>query len=90
MANALAALQVGIAHFDTAFGGMGGCPFIKGASGNIATEDLVFMLDQMGIESGIDIDKISSVSRSLERFFSKQFSGKMHRVLARDDIQIVR
>jgi hydroxymethylglutaryl-CoA lyase len=90
LANALAALQVGVAHFDTAFGGMGGCPFIKGASGNISTEDLVFMLGQMGIESGIDIDKISTISRSLEKFFAKQFSGKMHRVLARDDIQIVR
>jgi len=90
LANALAALQVGVAHFDTAFGGMGGCPFIQGASGNISTEDLVFMLGQMGIESGIDIDKIAAISRSLEEFFAKQFSGKMHRVLARDDIQIVR
>jgi hydroxymethylglutaryl-CoA lyase len=90
LANALAALQVGIAHFDTAFGGMGGCPFIKGASGNISTEDLVFMLGQMGIECGIDINKLSAISRSLEDFFAKQFSGKMHRVLARDDIQIVR
>jgi hydroxymethylglutaryl-CoA lyase len=90
LANALAALQVGVAHFDTAFGGMGGCPFIKGASGNISTEDLVFMLGQMGIESGIDIDKISAISRSLEEFFAKRFSGKMHRVLARDDIKILR
>ncbi len=48
------------------------------------------MLGQMGIECGIDINKISAVSRSLEDFFAKQFSGKMHRVLARDDIQIVR
>jgi hydroxymethylglutaryl-CoA lyase len=90
LANALAALQVGVVHFDTAFGGMGGCPFIKGASGNISTEDLAFMLGQMGIESGIDIAKIAAISRSLEDFFSKRFSGKMHRVLARDDIQIVR
>jgi len=90
LANALAALQVGVAHFDTAFGGMGGCPFIKGASGNIATEDLVFMLGQMGIECDIDIDKIAAISRSLEVFFAKQFSGKMHRVLARDDIAIIR
>jgi hydroxymethylglutaryl-CoA lyase len=90
LANALAALQVGVAHFDTAFGGMGGCPFIKGASGNISTEDLAFMLGQMGIECGVDINKIAALSRSLEDFFTKQFSGKMHRVLARDDIQIVR
>jgi hydroxymethylglutaryl-CoA lyase len=90
LANALAAMQVGIAHFDTAFGGSGGCPFIKGATGNISTEDMVFMSGQMGIETGVDIDKIAVISRSLEEFFSKQFSGKMHRVIDREDIQIVR
>lgn len=90
LANALAALQVGVTHFDTAFGGMGGCPFIQGASGNISTEDLVLMLGQMGIDSGIDIDKISAVSRAMEDFFAKPFSGKIHRLLARGDIAIVR
>jgi hydroxymethylglutaryl-CoA lyase len=90
LANALAAMQVGVAHFDTAFGGTGGCPFIRGASGNISTEDLVFMAGQMGIETGVDIDKIATISRSLEEYFSKQFSGKMHRVINRDDIQVVR
>jgi hydroxymethylglutaryl-CoA lyase len=89
LANVLAALQVGVTHFDTAFGGMGGCPFIKGASGNISTEDLVFMLRQMGIETGIDVGRISAVSRSLEDFFGKRFSGKMHRVVERDNIKIV-
>jgi hydroxymethylglutaryl-CoA lyase len=87
LANALAALRVGITHFDSAFGGMGGCPFIKGASGNIATEDLAFMLEQMGIATGLDIDKIAAVSRSLEDFFDKRFSGKMHHLLARKDIE---
>ena len=90
LANALAAMQVGVAHFDTAFGGTGGCPFIKGASGNISTEDMVFMSGQMGIETGIDIDKIAAISRSLEKYFSKQFSGKMHRVIDCEDIQVVR
>ncbi len=90
LANALAAMQIGVAHFDTAFGGTGGCPFIKGASGNISTEDMVFMSEQMGIDTGIDIDKIAAISRSLEQYFSKQFSGKMHRVIDRQDIQVVR
>jgi hydroxymethylglutaryl-CoA lyase len=90
LANALAAMQVGIAHFDTAFGGTGGCPFIKGASGNISTEDMVFMSTQMGIETGVEIDKIAAISRSLEEYFSKQFAGKMHRVIDRKDIQFVR
>jgi hydroxymethylglutaryl-CoA lyase len=89
LANALAALQVGITHFDTAFGGMGGCPFVKGASGNIATEDLVFMLKQMGIETGIDVSKIATISRSLEGFFTRRFSGKMHHLLNREDIEII-
>jgi hydroxymethylglutaryl-CoA lyase len=87
LANALAALQVGITHFDTALGGMGGCPFIKGASGNISTEDLAFMLLQMGIETGIDIDKIATISRSLEDYFEKGFSGKMHYLLKQADIE---
>lgn len=90
LANVVAALQVGVTYFDTAFGGMGGCPFIKGASGNISTEDLVFMLGQMGIDTDIDVDKIASISRSLEDFFDRRFSGKMHRVLERSDIRIVR
>jgi len=87
LANALAALQAGITHFDTAFGGMGGCPFIKGASGNISTEDLVFMLQQMEIETGIDIAKIATISRSLEDYFQKRFSGKMHHLLKQTDIE---
>ena len=89
MANALAAMAVGIAHFDTAFGGMGGCPFIKGASGNIGTEDLAFMAGQMDIETGVNVAKLARVSRNLEQFFEKSFSGKMHRLLDRDDIRIV-
>ena len=71
LANALAAMQVGVAHFDTAFGGTGGCPFIKGATGNISTEDMVLMSEQMGIETGVDIDKVAAISRSLEEYFSK-------------------
>jgi hydroxymethylglutaryl-CoA lyase len=89
LANALAGLQVGITHFDSAFGGMGGCPFVKGASGNLATEALVFMLQQMGVESGIDASKIAAISRSLEVFFNKRFSGKMHHLLNRDDIKLM-
>lgn len=90
LANVFSALQCGVYHFDTAFGGMGGCPFIKGASGNISTEDLATMLHQMGIQTGIDVDRLSGLSRSLEEFFDKRFSGKMHRVLEREDIAVIR
>ncbi len=58
MASILAALQIGIRRFETAIGGLGGCPFAPGAAGNVATEDLVNMLQGMGIETGLDLDKI--------------------------------
>ena len=61
LANALAALEVGITTLDASLGGIGGCPFAPGASGNIVTEDLVFMLDSMGYETGIDIGKLLQV-----------------------------
>jgi len=58
LANVLAALQEGVTVFDGSVGGMGGCPYAPGASGNVATEDLVNMLDEMGIETGIDLAKL--------------------------------
>jgi hydroxymethylglutaryl-CoA lyase len=58
LANALAALGEGITTLDSSLGGLGGCPFAPGASGNIVTEDLVFMLDAMGLKTGIDLDKL--------------------------------
>ncbi len=58
IANALAGLEEGVRNFDAALAGLGGCPFAPGASGNIATEDLVFMLESMGFSTGIDLDKL--------------------------------
>jgi hydroxymethylglutaryl-CoA lyase len=58
LANTLAALQVGVHRFDTAVAGLGGCPYAKGATGNVATEDVVFMLNGLGIETGIDLDAL--------------------------------
>ena len=66
LANALAALDAGLETIDASLGGLGGCPFAPGASGNIVTEDLAFMLDAMGIETGIDLDKLFAV-RSIVR-----------------------
>jgi hydroxymethylglutaryl-CoA lyase len=65
-ANMIAAIEVGVTQFDTAFGGLGGCPFIKGATGNIATEDTVHMLQEMGFETTIDINKVAMVSKEME------------------------
>lgn len=63
LANVLAALELGVATIDSSSGGLGGCPYAPGASGNLATEDLLYMLDGMGIETGVDIDKVAEASR---------------------------
>jgi hydroxymethylglutaryl-CoA lyase len=63
LANALAALEEGVTTLDSSLGGLGGCPYAPGASGNIVTEDLVFMLDSMGLRTGIDLEKLLEVRK---------------------------
>jgi hydroxymethylglutaryl-CoA lyase len=63
LANVHAAWRVGIRVFDASFAGLGGCPFAPGATGNVATEDLVWMFHRMGIETGIDIDALVSAAK---------------------------
>jgi hydroxymethylglutaryl-CoA lyase len=65
LANALAGLDLGVHRFDTAVGGLGGSPFAPGAGGNLATEDLVLVADDLGIDTGVDLDALLAVSRSL-------------------------
>lgn len=72
LANVLAALEAGIDTFDSSIGGLGGCPMTRAASGNIATEDLVNMLEEMGIETGIDLDPLREASRWMERFLGRE------------------
>jgi hydroxymethylglutaryl-CoA lyase len=67
LANVIAGLEVGITTFDSSLGGLGGCPFAPGASGNIVTEDLVFMLEAMGLRTGIDLTKLLQVRDILRR-----------------------
>jgi hydroxymethylglutaryl-CoA lyase len=81
LVNLMTALETGVTRFDTALGGMGGCPFVSGAAGNIATEDTAHLLDSLDIDTGLDIPKVARCSRQLEDFFGKSFSGKMHRIL---------
>ncbi len=66
LANALVCLEEGIMIFDSSIGGLGGCPFAPGATGNISTEDLVFMLDEMGIRTGVNIELLFEASRFLQ------------------------
>jgi hydroxymethylglutaryl-CoA lyase len=79
LANLLAGMESGITDFDTSLAGMGGCPFVPGASGNISTEDAAYMMAMMNIETGIDIGKVSACSLALETFLGKKFPGKNHR-----------
>ena len=81
LANLMAALECGVIQFDAAMAGMGGCPFVRGAAGNIATEDTVHLMDSMGISTGIDIVGVSKCSHHLEDYLAKQFPGRMHRLL---------
>ena len=67
IANALAALDVGVRHFDACLAGLGGCPYAPGASGNIVMEDLVFMLESMGLRTGVDLERLIAVRQILER-----------------------
>lgn len=65
LANVYAALQVGVTKVESALGGMGGCPFAPGAKGNIATEDLVYMLHNMGIETGLDLTALNAAAKDM-------------------------
>jgi hydroxymethylglutaryl-CoA lyase len=71
LANTLACLELGVAAVDSAVGGLGGCPFAPGATGNVATEDVVYMLHGMGIETGVDLDKLVDAA-----FFISDFLGR--------------
>jgi hydroxymethylglutaryl-CoA lyase len=66
LANVLAALQLGVRTFDASAGGLGGCPFAPGASGNLATEDLIYMLDGLGVETGVSLEGVLDASRYIE------------------------
>jgi hydroxymethylglutaryl-CoA lyase len=71
LANVLAALGEGIDTFDSSIGGLGGCPVVPGGSGNIPTEDLVNMLEEMGIQTGVDIEAVTVASRMVQEFLQR-------------------
>ena len=72
LANTLATLEMGVWQFDTSVAGLGGCPYAKGATGNVATEDVVFMLHGMGIETGIDLDKLVDAGAYISDFLGRK------------------
>jgi len=83
LANILACLELGVAVVDSAVAGLGGCPYAKGATGNVATEDVVYMLDGMGIETGIDLAKLAAAGRAITAAIGKAPASKVAQVLAK-------
>jgi hydroxymethylglutaryl-CoA lyase len=75
LTNIFAALQAGVDRFDTSAGGLGGCPFAPGATGNVATEDVVYMLERMGIETGVDLDKLLQAVEILAPLLSRKIES---------------
>jgi hydroxymethylglutaryl-CoA lyase len=75
--NILAALECGVTHLDASIGGLGGCPFAPGASGNVCTEDLVHCLHAMGVATGIDLDRLVAVSRRVEQILGRPLPGQI-------------
>jgi len=76
LANTLAALEMGIATFDASAGGLGGCPYAPGASGNLATEDIVYMLDSMGIQTGVDLPRLVQASTIIAPYLDHPLPGR--------------
>ena len=76
LANTLAALEMGISTFDASAGGLGGCPYAPGASGNMATEDLVYLLDGMAIETGVDLKKLVAASSVIAPYLDHPLPGR--------------
>jgi hydroxymethylglutaryl-CoA lyase len=79
LANVLTALQIGVATFDASCGGLGGCPYAPGATGNLATEDLIYMLDGLGIETGVDLAALIEASRFIEPRVGHPLSSRYYR-----------
>jgi hydroxymethylglutaryl-CoA lyase len=78
LANVVAGLELGVRSFDAAVGGLGGCPYAPGAAGNLATEDLVYMLHGMGVSTGIDLDKLWEAGKVAAAVVGHELSGKVH------------
>lgn len=77
LVNVVTGLRLGITRYESAAAGLGGCPFAPGATGNICTEDLVYLLSELGIETGIDLDMLSQVARDMERCLGRQLPGQL-------------
>jgi hydroxymethylglutaryl-CoA lyase len=82
LANIYASLELGVATFDSSVAGLGGCPYAKGASGNVATEDVIYMLDGLGIETGVDLGKLVDTGQWICSVIGKEPASKAGRAIA--------
>ena len=82
LVNTLAALELGVATFDSSVSGLGGCPYAKGATGNVASEDLLYMLDGLGIETGVDMTKLAAAGKFISDFLGRPIGSRAARALA--------
>ena len=81
VANTLAALEMGVWHHDTSVAGLGGCPYAKGATGNVATEDVVYLLHGMGIDTGIDLDALVDTGAWISEQLGRTTNSRVARAL---------
>jgi hydroxymethylglutaryl-CoA lyase len=79
LANVLTALERGVRRFDASVGGLGGCPYAPGATGNVVTEDMVHMLDDMGVETGVDLDALIAVAHQAQDLVGRELPGQVMR-----------
>ncbi|MBV9487402.1 MAG: hydroxymethylglutaryl-CoA lyase [Frankiaceae bacterium] len=79
LANVMAALQLGVADFDSSVGGLGGCPYAPGASGNVATEELIHMVEDMGVDTGIDLEAMIDAAATAERIVGRTLPSQVLR-----------
>jgi hydroxymethylglutaryl-CoA lyase len=82
LANILASLEKGIAVVDSSVAGLGGCPYAKGASGNVASEDVLYMLKGLGVHTGVDLDKLATVGQFISKVLGREPASKVARALA--------
>ncbi len=80
LANVAAALEEGVQRFDTSLGGLGGCPFIPGATGNIPTEDTLWLMERLGVPTGVDREAVSAVTRDVAEFLGRTLPGRLYRL----------
>jgi hydroxymethylglutaryl-CoA lyase len=79
MANVYAGLEEGVDIFDCSIGGLGGCPFAKGAAGNVPTEDVAFLCEELGVQTGLDLDKLGAAAALAEDIVGFSLPGKFYK-----------